>query len=256
MRRLSVVTPELVPLEFRVAGPAERAMAWLVDEILIAVVMSLLGALAMLLGVITGFVAALPLYAAFIVAGFVLDLGYRIWAEQRWNGQTWGKKVLGIRVVQANGTPLLGWQAVIRNVARMVDQLPFLHLLGALLIALDPQARRVGDRLAGTVVIQDRRHKPPRALRVLAREQNSLREDTSAVRRVRRRVSAREAAILTEFVAATDRIEMSRRVTLSARLASHYRETLGLEAHRSLPDDAILRGIVGVVAADRFARPA
>ena len=253
MRRLHVRTPELVPLEFTVASVADRALAYILDALVILIITIVLGTLLSVLTSLTGGLLAMPVMAVMTVAGFLIDFGYRVWTEYRWNGRTIGKRVCGIRVVQQNGTPIHGWQTFVRNLARPLDMLPFLHLVGLTLIAFDPLARRVGDRLAGTVVVQDRTPKPPKGLRVIALEQNSLREDASVRRRVRARVSAREAAVLTEFTARASRLDPARRIALAGRLADHYRVRLGLDDYRGLPDDAILRGIVGVTAADRFA---
>ena len=233
MRRLHVTTPELVPLEFRIAGGAERGLAWVVDEIVILMAMIALSCVAGVIGALTMGIGTLPAIGLVIIGRFALNLGYRWWAETRWRGQTYGKKLLSLRTVQRNGTPPLAWQAFVRNAVRPVDALPIGSLLGAVLIAVDPQGRRVGDFLAGTIVIREVRHQIPRAVRLLARE----------------------AAVLAEFVAAAPRIETSRRLGIAERLAGHYRTKLGLEAHRALPDEALLRGIVGVAYRDRFGTP-
>jgi uncharacterized RDD family membrane protein YckC len=255
VRRLHVTTPELVPLEFRLAGTAERGIAWLLDEVLLFVATMILYFLAAMFGLATAGFGLLPGIAIVIIGRFVLDLGYRWWAETRWRGRTWGKRLMSLRTVQANGTPPLAWQAFVRNVARPLDALPIGSLLGALMISLDPQGRRAGDWLAGTRVIREVRHRSPRAVRHLATEQNSLLQDPSASARIRTRVPAREAALLGEFVASASRIETARRLEIARRLAGHYREALGLEAHRALPDETLLRGVVGVLAKERFGTP-
>ena len=256
MKRLRVTTPELVPLEFRLAGTAERGLAWMLDEALLMVASVALYLLAALFGLVTMGLGLLPGIAFVIVGRFVLDLGYRWWAETRWRGRTWGKRVMSLRTVQANGTPPLAWQAFVRNVARPLDALPIGSLLGAVMIALDDEGRRAGDWLAGTRVIRETRHKPPRALRSIAAEQNSLMQDPGAVGRIRARLPAREAALLGEFVSAVARMDTARRLEIGRRLATHYRDALALEAHRALPDEALLRGIVGVVTRERFGTPA
>ncbi len=255
MRRLAVTTPELVPLEFRLAGTAERGLAWLLDEMLLLVATVLLCLLALLFGAVTLGIGLLPALAFVIIARFVLDLGYRWWAEARWRGRTWGKRVMSLRTVQANATPPLAWQAFVRNAARPLDALPIGSLLGAVLITLDPEGRRAGDWLAGTRVIREVRHKPPRALRLLAAAHNSLQDDRRAAARIRSRLPAREAALLTEFVASAPHIDTARRLSIARRLAAHYRDALGLHAHRALPDETLLRDIVSVLARERFGTP-
>lgn len=256
MRRLRVLTPELVPLEYRLAGMVERGLAWVVDELIVHAVLGLVALLLAFGGVLTfgvGFTLIVPVY---LLASFVLDFGYRWSFEARFRGRTLGKRLLGLRAVQENGAALHSWQAMVRNVARVVDALPFLYLLGALSMLLDGNSRRIGDRLAGTVVIREMRHEPPRGARVLAAADNSIATDVAAVSRIRKRLTAREGALLTEFVVAAERMETARRLELARRLAGFYRDRLRLEAHAGLPDEMVLRGIAGVVARDRFGTPA
>jgi uncharacterized RDD family membrane protein YckC len=255
VRRLRITTPELVPLEFRIAGTPERGIAWLLDECLILVATALMYLLAMLFGAITVGLGLLPAIGLVTVGRFVVNLGYRWWAETRWRGQTWGKRIMSLRTVQLNGTPPLAWQAFVRNAVRPIDALPLFSLLGAIMIVFDPEGRRTGDFLAGTVVIREVRHALPRAARLLANEQNSLMQDGAASGRIRNRLKARDAAVLAEFVVAAQRIETARRLRIAERLATHYRDVLGLGAHRALPDEALLRGIVGVAFRDRFGTP-
>ncbi len=255
MRKLRILTPELVPLEYSLAGLPERGLAWLLDEILVFMATIAVWLLAALVGMLTGGFGMMPAAAGAMVAGFALDFGYRWWAEVRWRGRTLGKRALGLRVVQDNGAPVLAWQAFVRNAARVLDALPMFHLVGAVSILADPLARRVGDRLAGTVVLRERAYAPPKAARVLAHAENSVARDGSAAARIRQRLTEREGVVLAEFVVAAPRIETSRRLALAARLAGHYRARLGLAAHADLPDETLLRGIVGVLARERFGSP-
>lgn len=252
MRKLRVLTPELVPLEYRLAGLPERGLAWLLDEMLIVAATTALYVLASMLGAATMGLGRGPAMGAAMVAGLVLEVGYRWFAEMRWRGRTVGKRVLGLRAVQDNGAELLAWQSFVRNVARFADALPLFHLTGAACVVLDPMSRRLGDRLAGTVVIKEVTHELPRATRWLAQEQNSLAQDAAAAGRIRQRVTERQGALLIEFDAAAPRIETQRRLEIAARLAAHFRARLGLERHAALPDEVLLRGIAGVLARERF----
>jgi len=252
VRRLRILTAELVPLEVRLAGLPERAIAAIVDELLVTAVTSALWGFAVMLGGFTGGVGLGAGIGAVGIASFVLSIGYRWWAEVRWNGRTYGKKLLNLRVLQSNGTPILPWQAFVRNVARVVDQLPFFHLVGAACVVIDGKARRVGDMLAGTVVVREVRREAPLVPRTLIDAQNSLLADGGAAARIRTRLSDREAVMLSEFVAGSARIDTARRLRLSERIARHYRDRLHLDAHDGLPDEVLLRGIVGVLLRDRF----
>jgi uncharacterized RDD family membrane protein YckC len=144
----AVQTPEGVDLALRVAGPVPRALAWAVDLSLqgfgligvqIAIGSSLGG---------SGFAVGLDLIATFTVLWF-----YPVLFEVLGHGQTPGKRMLRIRVVQENGTPV-GWSAsVLRNFLLVADFLPFLYLAGLVSMCVDHSFRRLGDLAAGTLVI-------------------------------------------------------------------------------------------------------
>ncbi len=140
-----VETPEGVALSLRAAGPVPRAMAWLIDLVIrVGVIFVSL----MILGVMgeTG-------VGLWLVALFLIVWAYPIVFEVFGNGQTLGKRVLGLRVVCDNGAPV-GWMpSLVRNLLRAVDMLPALYGVGLLSTLIDPSARRLGDIAAGTVVV-------------------------------------------------------------------------------------------------------
>ena len=76
-----------------------------------------------------------------------------------WDGQTPGKRVAGIRVVKESGRPADGAAVLLRNLLRAVDMLPFGYAVGIICMMLNRQSRRLGDFVAGTVVVHDRREK-------------------------------------------------------------------------------------------------
>ncbi|PSD22736.1 RDD family protein, partial [Stenotrophomonas maltophilia] len=139
-----VVTPEGVPLQLPAAGPVPRAMAWLVDlgvRIAVLVVMSIP------LALLDSFGSGLGLVLMFLVYW-----AYPIVCEALW-GRTLGKRALGLRVLARDGAPV-GWMpAITRNLLRTVDMLPFGYALGLISSLFDPHGRRLGDLVAGTVVV-------------------------------------------------------------------------------------------------------
>ncbi len=140
-----IETPEGISLRLRAAGALPRAQAWMLD---------------LLLRVGILLVASIPL-SLFGVAGnglvllliFVLMWAYSVACEVWWNGQTLGKRALGLRVVNADGTPVTWLPSVVRNLLRVVDLLPGVYGVGLVSTLIDPSARRVGDIVAGTLVI-------------------------------------------------------------------------------------------------------
>ena len=141
-----VITPEGVPLHLPAAGPVPRALAWALDFIIRAAALVLLGIPLAFLGEF-----GQGLYLGLM---FLLMWAYTIVQEACW-GRTLGKRVLGLRVVAQDGAPI-GWMAAItRNLLRTVDMLPFAYALGLLSTLFDRNGRRLGDLVAGTVVVHD-----------------------------------------------------------------------------------------------------
>lgn len=141
-----VETPEGVALQLRPAGVMPRAAAWAIDLLIRLTATALLLVLFGLLGAGAG--AGLSLLLIFAMYWL-----YPILFEVLRDGQTIGKRAIGLRVIHANGTPV-GWLAsIVRNLMRTVDMLPVLYGFGAVAGLLDPQGRRLGDMVAGTLVV-------------------------------------------------------------------------------------------------------
>lgn len=150
-----VVTPEGVALHLPAAGPVPRALAWGIDLAIRMGVVMVMGMVLAMLGK-----AGEGLY---LIGVFLVFWAYPIVLESAWHGQTPGKKAMGLRVVSADGAPL-GWLAAItRNLLRTVDMLPFGYAVGLVACLADPHGRRLGDMVAGTLVVHagsEREHAP------------------------------------------------------------------------------------------------
>jgi uncharacterized RDD family membrane protein YckC len=99
--------------------------------------------------------------AILLLAFGFLFFFYKLLFEAFWNGQTIGKRVLGIRVVQLSGLPAGFLQVVVRNLMRVVDYLPANYLVGAVVVLASRHHQRLGDMVAGTVVVRERRAPAP-----------------------------------------------------------------------------------------------
>ena len=142
-----VVTPEGVALHLPAAGPLPRALAWVIDLAVRLGIQTVIGAVLGLMGA--------PGQGVYLVILFLVFWAYPIVLEALWNGQTPGKRALSLRVVQANGAPV-GWLAAItRNLLRTVDMLPLAYATGLVASLADPHGRRLGDMVAGTLVVHD-----------------------------------------------------------------------------------------------------
>jgi len=158
---MRIETPEQIEVDLELAGLGSRFVAQLIDwfwklfatailALLCVVVLGVLGA-----GRLVERPSAL-LLAVVVAVVYVLWLGYGIYFELRWNGQTPGKRAAGIRVIQVGGAPLDFRAACVRNLLAVADFLPVFHILGAVLILLTERRQRLGDMAAGTVVTRER----------------------------------------------------------------------------------------------------
>lgn len=158
----AVQTPEGVDLSLPVAGPVPRALAYALDVSIQSAALGMLQT-ALLTSGGGGFAIGVSLIAAFLSNWF-----YGVCFEVLAHGQTPGKRVVGLRVVQENGTPV-GWPAsILRNFLRFADFLPLFYLAGITSMCLDPSFRRLGDLAAGTLVVHAERRR--RAVRDAAIE--------------------------------------------------------------------------------------
>jgi uncharacterized RDD family membrane protein YckC len=140
-----VVTPEGVPLHLPAAGPVPRALAWGIDA-------AIRGGVLMVVSMALGIFGAAGV-GVYLVVMFVILWLYPVLFEALDNGRTPGKRALGLRVIAANGAPV-GWLAAFsRNLLRTVDMLPFGYTAGLVTSMADPWGRRLGDMVAGTLVV-------------------------------------------------------------------------------------------------------
>lgn len=150
-----IETPENVLLAFRIAGPGTRLGAYLMD---LSIRLAALYGIALILSLILLPFAStgLPLGAYFVVA-FVLEWGYGCFFEAWWNGQTPGKRAFRLRVIKAEGYAIGFYEAMLRNLLRAADFVPFFYAAGFLTAASNPRMQRIGDLVAGTIVVRERR---------------------------------------------------------------------------------------------------
>jgi len=151
---LVVATPEQVAFRFETAGLGSRFAAQLLDLLVLTGIFVALGLAGIGLSAVTGQVA--PGLLLFVVVGFASFWAYWILPEALWSGQSVGKYVLHLRVIDARGGPITGGQAVIRNLLRVVDFLPWWYALGAVVMFGTARSQRLGDLAAGTIVIRER----------------------------------------------------------------------------------------------------
>ncbi|HLX00389.1 MAG TPA: RDD family protein [Candidatus Acidoferrales bacterium] len=160
--KLTIETPEQTSLEFPLAGVGSRCMAMVLDTliqtgVILVLVIVMLVFQTQLADNATGLGAGgLWVQAIASLILFALYYGYFAFFEAIWNGQTPGKRVAHLRVIQESGRPLQVWQAIARNIMRIVDQLPGFYAVGMTSALISKQNRRLGDFVAKTVVVHER----------------------------------------------------------------------------------------------------
>lgn len=156
---IDIQTPENVAFGYQVAGIGSRFLASLLDTLIIifleflVVVITLLSLRAF--GQLNATMASWA-YAVLGIVGFLFFWGYYIFFEMLWNGQSPGKRWVGLRVIRTDGTPITLSESFIRNLTRLVDLLPAAYGVGIVTMFVDKQSRRLGDLAAGTLVVHDR----------------------------------------------------------------------------------------------------
>jgi uncharacterized RDD family membrane protein YckC len=157
--KLTIETPEQTALEFAIAGIGSRFLAIALDTLIQVSVLTIVALAATVLAAtvfskISG--SSMWVTAGFLLLIFSLYYGYFAAFEALWNGQTPGKRLLRIRVIKDTGRPMTPSESVGRNLMRIVDQLPFLYGVGLVSVALSGQNKRLGDYVAGTIVVHER----------------------------------------------------------------------------------------------------
>lgn len=155
--RLKIDTPEQITLELPVAGIGGRFLALTIDTVLQAALF-MVSLVALTAGPRTFAPLRLVGPAVAVLFAFCVYWGYFAVFEIVWSGQTPGKRIVGIRVVHESGRPIRGYEAIGRNVLRVIDFLPALYGVGLIVMMLNRYSRRIGDYVAGTLVVYDTSH--------------------------------------------------------------------------------------------------
>ncbi len=236
---LMIRTPEGVEFTLLLAGPSARFLAWGIDFGITLVMAMLLFSVLAAVQVLSGDLGV----ALSILAFFILNTGYNISFEWLWRGQTLGKYLLKLRVMDAQGLRLQFSQIVVRNLMRTVDMLPVLYLVGGAALLFSRHAQRLGDLAANTVVVHTPAPRQPGLQQLIPDKYNSFREYPHLEARLRQRVSPRETALLLQALMRRDELEPEARLTLYDELAGHFKEQVAFpeEVTAGLTDEQYLR---------------
>ena len=245
VHQLTIETPEGVSFAIELAGPMARGCAWFIDILIMAgIMLGINWALSILMFISADFAMALM-----TISGFVVGIGYFMFLEWVWGGQTIGKRLLKLRVVDDAGLKLRFGQILIRNLFRAVDQLPVAYGIGAAACFFSPRAQRLGDMVAGTVVVRYARPLPPDLEQLKRDKYNTLRDYPHIVARLRQAIGPAEAGIFLQALLDRDRLEAADRVALFKELAEFVREQVRFpeEAVFAMSDERFLRNVVDLL---------
>lgn len=238
-----ILTPEHVLIQLEPAGLGSRFLAFVVDFVLILGVSVLVVQITSSLG--TFGVGAIVQALVLLVIGW----GYHVFFETRHQGQSPGKRVVGLRVVDGRGLPLSVEQSFVRNVLRAVDQLPLGYALGGIFCVFDRERRRLGDMAADTLVVREEVTFEPERRVSRERTYNSL-KTPRVLRLIRHRVCLEEREFLSTLCARAEALEATARFDLMEAVGRHYREALGIDDPR-LSGENLVRGLTGILFSDR-----
>jgi uncharacterized RDD family membrane protein YckC len=151
---LIVPTPERVSFDYQVAGLGTRAIAQVLDLLIVGGILTAVYFVALAALIVDTSTATLIA----LIGSFVVVFGYFWVSESLWSGQTIGKKAFRLRAVGDRGEPLTFAQAGIRNIVRIVDFLPYGYGVGLIVLFANGKGKRLGDLAAGTIVVKDSDH--------------------------------------------------------------------------------------------------
>jgi len=171
---LIIETPERVPLHFALASIGNRFLACAIDhaiQVLSIGLIALTTAILMSFPSIEQIVGSAPKWvlAVMILVLFLIFAGYFAFFEWAWSGQTPGKRWLKLRVIREDGRPITFWEAAVRNLLRTLDMMPApFYSIGLISVFSTNRDQRVGDMVAGTVVVREREAEAPEFSQVFA----------------------------------------------------------------------------------------
>lgn len=224
----AIDSPEQVRFEYRLAGPVRRSVAYFIDLLIKIAVLVVVAGLMMLGGMDLDALAGWSMGVVLIVA-FAMEWGYNVGFESLTSGRTPGKRAMKMRVVKEGGHPINFTDALLRNLLRAADFLPSGYAVGVVVMGLDPRFRRLGDLVAGTMVVLEDQSHVATAI--------ALSPPPSAIERAAIPATARllpgEREALDLFVRRLDRLGPARADELAALVLPRFADRLPGDAAQS-----------------------
>jgi uncharacterized RDD family membrane protein YckC len=236
--KLTIDTPEQIALEFPLAGAGSRFLALAIDtfiQLALVLVLALVALVVLWIRSLGYQAIATWAFALLILLAFLLYYGYFAAFEALWGGQTPGKRAVGLRVISVTGQPITAFDALLRNLLRIVDQMPGIYAVGVLSIFFTARNQRLGDLVAGTVVVHE--HSLP--------ETGLLAAPPLTTRLGAARLTDAEVEVIQAFLTRRADLPEPLRGRTAGQLADRLRARLELPAGSHRDDEALIEVIAG-----------
>ncbi|HUI80938.1 MAG TPA: RDD family protein [Bryobacteraceae bacterium] len=242
---LSIATPEGVVFSYQLATPVSRCFAWIIDAVAIGGMTYFVSRVVN----IAGFLSADFANFLSVVLYFVISVGYGILLEWRWRGQTLGKRVFGLRVIDVHGFRLQFPQIALRNLLRPIDSLPLFYLVGGVAALATRWGQRLGDLAANTVVAHERYWDEPNLDPLAPAKYNSLLAYPRLAGRLRTLANPEAVAFALRAVTGRDSYQPAARLELFAELADYFRSLAHFPeaAIEGLSDEQFVGAVLRVI---------
>jgi uncharacterized RDD family membrane protein YckC len=238
---LTIDTPEQITLELPLAGIGSRFLAIAIDTLLqVSLFLTGVIVLTILGGAAWGRPGAWMRQigpALAVLLAFCLYWGYFAVFEIVWGGRTPGKRLAGIRVIKDSGRPINAYESIGRNVLRAVDFLPAMYAIGVGVMLLNRHSRRIGDFVAGTVVVYEGKHDGP------APNWQSADLVAGISSTALTRVTAEELRLIETYLQRRHDLDPLVRDEMAERIAARISQRIGIEREPAQHVDDFLESV-------------
>jgi len=247
---LTIATPEGVLFRLPLAGPASRLYAMLLD---IAIVLGTVNGVGLL---VYWIFAKAPGFGVMVITlgEFAIGFAYGALLEGFWNGQTIGKRLFHLRVIDQAGLPLRLEQAWVRNLMRVFDALPFAYLVGGISALSSSLMQRFGDRVAGTLVIRQTPLTAPGEEFWMRQKYNSFMDYPTIAMHLRRAATPELASLIQDALRRRNELAPYARREIYRELATYLQSEVAPfpdELVEMLSDEQYLINAAGVLFGDQ-----
>jgi uncharacterized RDD family membrane protein YckC len=237
---LTIDTPEQVALELPLAGIGSRFLALAIDSLLQIVAVIALVIILALAESVSAILRPLARVAGPVIMTlfwFCLYWGYFAFFEIFWQGQTPGKRYAGVRVIKETGRPAAPIEAIARNLLRAIDGFPGFYAVGLICMMCNKQNRRLGDYVAGTVVVHDK------TIDAVSSSWGSPGNEAAATAQFST-VSADELVLIETYLNRRYELDPGFRLETARKIVSMIRQKTGVEKPPTQSDDDFLEAVV------------